>query len=113
MGGLGAEQHVRGHYFVVLAVLERVVYLIFGIVELFEKEVYASLVGHVQLRLGVGRELVVLVAHVHPFVFHDGVQGGALGRIENEKFFEQILAIGGHVEGNAVFAAQYSFAQLL
>ena len=33
--------------------------------------------------------------------------------VQNEKLFEQVLTVGGHVEGNPVFTTQHSLPQFL
>lgn len=63
------------------------------------------LVIKVGLRLCVGLEFVLFVADVHPFVFHNGLERGALGRIEHEELLEEVLAVGRHVERYSVFAS--------
>ena len=70
------------------------------------------LVIKVGLRLNIGLEFVFFVADVHPLVLHDGLERGALGRIEHEELLEEVLAVGRHVERYAVFASQDALAKL-
>lgn len=96
-----------------------------------------SLFGVFVIRLGfdVRFELLLLIAHVHPPVPHylllgktgwvQGIGGSQLlweqayleaasfGGVQYEELFEQVLAVGGHVERNPVFAAQHALSQLL
>lgn len=41
------------------------------------------------------------------------LQAASFGGIQDEELFEQVLAVGGHVERNPVFTAQHALSQFL
>lgn len=41
------------------------------------------------------------------------LQAASFGRVQNEELFEQVLTVGGHVEGNPVLATQHALSQFL
>jgi hypothetical protein len=52
-----------------------------------------------------------MVAHP-PTHLHDLLEAGTLGRVQHEELPQQVLAVGGYVEGYAVLATQHTLAQL-
>ena len=69
----------------------------------------ALLVAEVQVRTHVRRQRKV-AAQVHPLLLHDLVQSAALDGVEDKKALEQLLALGAHVEGDAVLATHDALA---
>lgn len=41
------------------------------------------------------------------------LKAASFGGVQDEELFKQVLAVGGHVEGNPVFATQHALSQLL
>jgi hypothetical protein len=73
----------------------------------------SSLIAHILRWFYIWPQFVLLVAHIHPFIPHYHFQCASPLRIQYQKFFEQILAIRGHVEWDTVFPAQNPFTEFL
>lgn len=41
------------------------------------------------------------------------LKAASFGRVQDQKLFKQVLAVGGHVERNPVFTAQHALSQFL
>lgn len=51
--------------------------------------------------------------YIYIFCVLPHLESASLGRVEHKEALEEVLAVGGHVEGDAIFSSENTFSQLL
>lgn len=110
--GLPAQEQVGGCDLVILHLGQRVLDFL-QVVAHPNHHIYSLLICDVQLWFSVRFELVIIKSCIDPSILHNLLESTPLGRVEHQETFEEVLAVCGHVERDAVLPSEHTLPQLL